>query len=217
MKDAVFMMLFSSWFLFIICFFLLFLQTEPVPATHEPKQKSAEMGAAQFRKPDSSTKQGGLAAQFRNRNIHPAMSDKDSWKMAAQQRFKDNKMPSKHRQQSEDKKIIGIDRRKTSPKQLQFQQLLSNRTRDDLIFANLLQRCKGGGGGCGGMSCPQGNQWHRGELWKAWCLQSDKCIPKTGCQKLIKRIGGSDWDVCMDGINVAQGECLVYSVGVAGS
>ena len=218
------MMLFDAWIvLLLMCFgFLRSVQTEPVPV-HVLKKKNVKMAAARFRKPDSSSQpKESLAAQFKKRDIHPmhAVLEKDSLKTSAQ--FKN--IPNKHRQQSDDQ-IPGTTS-KTPPQQqrLPLLKLLSNRTRDDVIFANLLQRCRGRGQPRGGQNgrqrdrskCPQGAQWPRGELWKAWCLQSNQCIPKAVCHKLIKRIGGSDWDVCMDGINVAKGECLVYSVGVAG-
>ena len=216
------MALVFAWIMFMLFGFLCSGQPETIPP-HVPQQKSSKTAAVQFRKPGSSSQSGNsLAAQFKKRDIHPPMHavlEKDSWNRAAQFR----KQPERHRQQSDDQIQQRTQHPKTPPQQQSpLLKRFSNRTRDDIIFAKLLQQCHGRQrGGSNGrrdrsIKCPQGNQWPQGELWKAWCLQSDSCIPKAVCRNLIKRIGGSDWDVCMDGINVEKGECLVYSVGVAG-
>ena len=123
--------------------------------------------------------------------LHHSMSqvlEKDSWKRAAQ--FKN--LGHRYQQESSQKLHDPLLERKplVSHKREQF----SNRTREDFIFAKLLQRCHGRSHG--GQhnhqpqpKCPHGNHWPRGDLWKAWCMQSGFCIPKAVCHKLIKRIG----------------------------
>ena len=163
--------------------------TQPIPPNELVKERSSTQ--RYNNKPD-------------RRDSHPVF-EQNTWKSAAQQKKLD-----RHRQQPDDQ---FTPRSKTTtstspppPQQQQQQQKIpllqryANRTRDDFIFGKLLQRCRGRsrGGSQNGQQqrrdqakCPQGNQWHQSELWKAWCLQSGACIPKAVCHKLIKRIGES--------------------------
>ena len=163
-------------------------QPEHVPA-HLPKQKASKVAALPLRKSDSSRQQSGgsLAAQFRKR-AHDL--EKDWWKTGVQFKKLD-----RHYQHSDDQKPNNTPRTPRRQQQLSLRERMSNRTRDDFIFAKLLQRCSGrtpGGGQNNNhpqAKCPQGTHWPRGELWKAWCMQSKSCIPRAVCHKLIKRIG----------------------------
>ena len=246
------------FFLVISFGFIHYDQTQQPVSAQVPKQKVTKVTFGPLSKNNSRHLLSGERKRGRH-SIPQMLDEKDSWKRATQKKGR------RYQEASQKSDNQFFERKPRVPRNLQQ---FSNRTRDDFIFAKLLQRCYGRapnhGQGQGQydqrpqVKCPHGKHWSQGELWKAWSMQSGSCIPKATCHHLIKRIGkcdiiiasslypsilpqahtlvstptkinitfpynplqpfsgGSDWDVCMDSIDVANGKCLVYSVGVAG-